>query len=314
MPETLTVGVTGAGGYLGSRTTAALLDAGHDVVPVDNGLNAAVSTIDGVQIETLDVRDRGAIEAAFDAVDAVCHLAAYSGLDECRDDPDGAFETNVQGTSNVAWFCRKYEIPLSFAGSVAIYGEPDSFPMTVDDERDPMNLYGLTKTINEDDIQWLARDTIPAHIMNMANLYGRHTIGETTLTKRNVIEIFASSAVDDDPLLVNEPGTQARNWVHVADVADAYVRSVETLVDSQPGATSLLLGTDDIQSVEEIAAMVSDATEDARGYRPETERRPNPRTEPLTAEYSMDWEPTAAELGWEPSRSVESTIREMVQP
>lgn len=313
MPDALTVGVTGAGGYLGSLTTAALLDAGHDVVPLDNGFNAAVSAVSGHDIPDVDIHDRDALESTFDSVDAVCHLAAVSGLDECTEDPDTAFETNVQGTSNVAWFCRTHDIPLSFAGSVAIYGEPEDLPIRVDDDRNPMNLYGTTKTINEDDIHWIARDAFPAHVLNMANLYGRHTIGDTTLTKRNVIELFASRAVEGEPLIVNEPGTQARNWVHVADVAEAYVASVETLVDADPGAESFLLGTDDVQSVEDIAGYVRDATEAAHGYRPEIQRRENPRDEPLSADYTIEWQPAADALDWQPSRTVEATITEMVQ-
>jgi UDP-glucose 4-epimerase len=312
MTDSLTVGVTGAGGYLGARTARALLQSGHDVVPIDNGFNAAVSEVDGVQILDVDIRDRDRLTATFADVDAVCHLAAYSGLDECDNDPDGAFETNVQGTSTVGWFCRTHEIPLSFAGSVAVYGEPDSFPIRAEDARDPRNRYGWTKAVNEDDIAWLARDTIPAHVMNMANLYGRHTVGETTLTKHNVIEIFATRAANGDPLVVNEPGTQARNWVHVADVADAYVRSVECLVDDDPGASTYLLATDDVYSVVDIAEMVVAATEDHYGRTPAVTHRPNPRDEALAPDFSMDWRPLADDLSWRPEHDVEPTIREMV--
>jgi UDP-glucose 4-epimerase len=316
MPGTksLTVGVTGAAGYLGSCVTRTLLDAGHDVVPVDDFSAGGVKSVRGRTVEQLDVRDRDAVRRRFQAVDAVIHLAAVSDVEACRDQPERAFDVNVCGTENVAWVCREEEIPLSFAGSVAVFGDPDSFPLYPGVPRDPLNVYGVTKQMNEDDIHTLASRSFPAHVFLMANLFGAHDAGDSGLVrKRTVVDIFVDAALNRDPLTVYEPGTQARNFVHVEDVADAYLQSVEALVDGDEGATTYTLASDQVLSVLDIAELVRDVSGDELGYMPEIERVANPRDEAISEQFAMETEPVADDLGFEPSRTVEESVRRVMQ-
>lgn len=309
----LTVAVTGAGGYLGSCVTGTLLDAGHDVVPVDDFSTGDVESVRGQAVRRVDVQDREAVRDVLGDVNAVIHLAAISDVEACGDAPEHAFDVNVGGTENIAWVCREQGIPLSFAGSVAVFGEPESFPLNPSLHRDPLNMYGVTKQMNEDDIHLLASRAFPAHVFLMANLFGAHEEGDDGLVrKRTVIDIFVDAAKNRKPLTVYKPGTQARNFVHVKDVADAYLRSVEALVGADEGATTYTLASDQVLSVLDVAEIVQSVAEDEIGYTPSIECVENPRDEAISEQFSMETDPVAEDLGFESSRTVEETVQRVM--
>jgi len=312
--QTLTVGVTGAAGYLGSCTTKKLIDSGHEVIPVDDFSTGKVESVCGQAIEQVDIRNRNSIRKAFDGADIIIHLAAVSDVEVCQEQPERAFNVNVQGTENVAWVCREQGIPVSFAGSVAVFGEPESFPLRPNLPRNPLNTYGITKQMSEDDIHTLASRSFPAHVFLMANLFGAHEAGSDALVrKRTVIDIFVDAAKNHEPLTVYAPGTQARNFIHVEDVANAYVQSVEALVDDDDGATTYTLASDQVLSVLDVAKLVQDVAEDELGYTPEITRVENPRDEAIAEQFSMETEPVAKNLGFEPSRTVEESVRRVMR-
>ena len=314
MTETYSIGVTGAAGYIGSRVVVELLKAGHDVVALDNFHAAKVDRIDGVDIHDVDVRDRSTVRETFDGVDAICHLAAISGVQECDDAPEAAFDVNVGGTENVAWLCREWDVPLVFPCSMAVIGDPVDFPITADHPRDPLNLYGRTKTMSEDDIHQLATGSFPAHVFMKTNLYGSHDVGDTTVDKHTVINIFVDRALDREPLHVHEPGTQARDFIHVRDVGRAYTASLEALFDADPGAITFPLASGESASILDIAEIVQTIVVDDRGYRVPIEMVENPRDgETEVGDFTVDTEPARAVIGFEAENSLESAIREMVQ-
>jgi len=309
----LTVVVTGAAGYLGSCVAATLLDAGHDVVPVDNFSTGSVRSVRDQVVKRVDVRDRQAVRNVTKNADAVIHLGAVSDVEASEQAPEHAFDVNVGGTENVAWVCRERGIPLSFAGSVAVFGEPESFPLHPDRPRDPLNVYGVTKQMNEDDIRLLSSRTFPAHVFLMANLFGAHGEGDDGMVrKRTVIDIFVNAARSNEPLTVYDPGTHARNFIHVKDVADAYRRSIETLVNAEDGATTYTVASDQVRSVLDIAEFVQEIAKDELGYVPPIERVKNPRDEAISEEFSMETAPVVNDLGFNPSRTVEDSIRQML--
>ncbi|QUO46922.1 NAD-dependent epimerase/dehydratase family protein [Halorubrum ruber] len=309
----LTVAVTGAAGYLGSCVVATLLDGGHNVLPVDNFSTGSVESIRGQAVKHIDVRDRRAVRDVIGNADAVIHLAAVSDVESCEETPEHAFDVNVVGTENVAWVCRQKGIPLSFAGSVAVFGEPESFPLRPELRRDPLNVYGSTKQMNEDDIHSLSSRKFPAHVFLMANLFGAHDEGDNgVIRKRTVIDLFIDAARANEPLKVYDPGTQARNFIHVKDAADAYLRSVEALVDAEDGATTYTLGSDQVLSVLELAELVQGIAEDELGHTPPIERVENPRDEAISERFAMETSPVTNELGFESYRTVEESIRQVL--
>ena len=315
------VAVTGAAGYIGSRAVGQLRAAHPDweLTAIDNFYLGELREIDGVPVEHVDVRNRDRLEDALAGADVVLHLAAVSGVDDCAANPDLSYEVNVCGTNNVAWFCRKTGAAMAFPYSMAVLGDPASFPITADMARAPLNWYGRTKVLGEQAIETLAGgdDGFPATLFMISNLYGSHEVGGRPVSKGTVINFFVRRALAGEPLPVYEPGTQARNFVHVKDVARAFVQGAERLVDRQrddeTGAVRYELASEEDPSVMAVAEAVQRLAREERGFEPEVRLVENPREgETLVEEFAVDTARIRAELGWEPRESVEATIRELL--
>ena len=319
MTETPHIAITGAAGYIGSRV-AAEIQATHpdwEITAIDNFYLGKVRSIGDLTIDHVDIRNRDRLEAALDGADVVLHLAAVSGVDDCEEHRDLSYDVNVQGTNNVAWFCRKSGAGLVFPFSMAVLGDPGEFPITVDQPRNPLNWYGRTKLLSERAIDTFAEGAFPAHQYMISNLYGSHEIDGQTVTKGTVINFFVSRAKAGEPLTVYEPGTQARNYVHVVDVARAYVRSCERLLDQldagETGVEKYEVASDEDPSVETVAHLVADVASEEAGIDAEVKLVENPRAdaETLTDSFEVDTSRARERLGWSPERNVESDVREI---
>jgi UDP-glucose 4-epimerase len=318
--EDPTVAVTGAAGYIGSRVLDRLQAAHPDweIRALDNFYLGQVDAVGDVEIEHLDVRDRHRLEDALEGSDVVLHLAAISGVDDCEENPDLAYEVNVQGTNNVAWFCRKTGAAMAFPFSMAVLGDPESFPITVDLPRRPMNWYGRTKYVGERAIETFAEGAFPAHQLLKSNLYGEHEVDGEVVGKSTVINFFVGRVEAGEPLTVYEPGTQSRNFVHVKDIARSYVRSAERLLEQlaagETGSTAYeIAGTED-PSVMAVAEMVQRIAREELDEDPEVTLVENPRAaETLVEDFTVDISKSKSELGWEPEHTVEESIRELLR-
>jgi UDP-glucose 4-epimerase len=322
MTETTThVAVTGAAGYIGSRVVALLQDEHPewDVTALDNFYLGEVRQIGGVTVEHVDIRHRDALREALSGADVVLHLAAVSGVDDCEGNPDLAYEVNVQGTNNVAWFCRRTGAGLAFPFSMAVLGDPSEFPITVEHPRDPMNWYGRTKLLGEHAIEGFADGGFPAALFMISNLYGEHSVGDRRVSKNTVINFFVERALADETLTVYEPGTQCRNFVHVDDVARAFVRGAEHLCErlaaDDTGAERYEIASEQDPSVERIAGVVRNAATDVADLDPAVELVENPRAgeETLVDEFAVDTTRARDRLGWTPERTVEASVRTLFQ-
>mgnify|MGYP000436238596 FL=1 len=317
----LHVAVTGAAGYIGSRVVRELQAAHPDwtVTALDNFYLGDVRAVGDVSVEHVDIRNRDRLEDALSGADVVCHLAAISGVDDCREKADLAYEVNVTGTNNVAWCCRKHGAALVFPFSMATLGDPREFPVTVDHPRDPLNWYGRTKLLGEHAIEDLADGAFPAHQFMISNLYGSHEIDGQRVSKGTVTNFFVGRALAGETLTVYEPGTQARNYVHVVDVARAYVRSAERLAESlasdETGVEKYELASDEDPSVGDLAELVQRLAREERDIEVDVELVENPRAgeETLVSEFPVDTSRAKAELGWETERTLETTVREALR-
>ncbi|MBS3761617.1 MAG: NAD(P)-dependent oxidoreductase, partial [Halodesulfurarchaeum sp.] len=181
----------------------------------------------------------------------------------------------------------------------------------------PMNWYGRTKVLGERAIETFADGAFPAHLYLKSNLYGEHEIGDRTVTKGTVINFFVDRVFAEEPITVYEPGTQARNYIHVKDVANAYVRSAERLLEQldrgETGTWTYEIASSEDPSVKEVGELVQSIAAE-QGIETDVELVENPRgNETLVSEFAVDTSKAKAELGWEPTHTVEETVRELLE-
>ncbi|RLM57150.1 NAD(P)-dependent oxidoreductase [Halobellus sp. Atlit-31R] len=318
--DTPTIAVTGAAGYIGSRVLVEFQEAHPEweLIAIDNQYRGQVDAVGDVDIAQVDVRNRDRLEDALAGADVVCHLAAVSGVDDCEENADLAYEVNVTGTNNVAWFCRKTGAALAFPFSMAVLGDPESFPITADQKRDPLNWYGRTKLIGERAIETFADGAFPAHLFMKSNLYGEHVVDGTVVSKPTVINFFVNRALAGETVTVYEPGTQARNFVHVKDIARVYLRSAERLLKQldagENGTETYEIASDEDLSVMRIAEIVQESAEEERDIGVDVELVENPRAgETMVEEFSVDTSKVRDRLGWKPQETVSESVQSLLQ-
>jgi UDP-glucose 4-epimerase len=320
MSDTPHIAVTGAAGYIGSRVVYQLQRDHPDweITALDNFYLGQVRQIGDVEVEHVDIRHRSDLEGALEGADVVLHLAAISGVDDCDEKSDLAYEVNVLGTANVAWFCKKTGAGLCFPFSMAVIGDPVKFPITLQMARDPLNWYGETKVLGESLIDDFAQGDFPAHQFMISNLYGGHEVNGQEISKGTVINFFVNRALAGEPLTVYEPGTQARNFVHVKDVANAFCLSAERLVEQcaagETGSQKFEVASDEDPGVMAVAELVQELAVDVQGLDVGVALVENPRSaETLVDEFEVDTTAIEEVLGWSPSQSVEATVRDLLR-
>ena len=234
--------VTGGAGYIGATTAAALLDAGHRVTVADDlsaGHRDAVPD-DAAFIE-VDVTDPDAIEEVVgDAgFDACLHFAALIEAGESMRAPERFFRVNTAGSAILLDALLRHGVRrFVLSSTAAVYGEPERVPITEDDTLAPTNAYGESKLLVERMLAWHHG----IHDLRYAALRYFNAAGavpgrgerhdpETHLIplvlqvaegRRDHITLFGTDYPTED-------GTAVRDYIHVADLADAHVRAVEQL-------------------------------------------------------------------------------------
>ena len=312
--DELKVGVTGAAGYTGSRVTKRLLEKDHEVVALDNMYHGQVEEINGQEILDVDIREKESLEDKLADVDVIIHLAALSGLDDCNEKPDEAFEVNVEGTNNIVRICDKYSIPLIHSSSMAVIGDPVEQPITSSHPVKPLNLYGKTKAVNESVIRNFSRDSFPSHIFLKSNLYGNHYIDGQRIGKNTVINYFLTQASKGEPLTVYKPGTQSRDFIHVKDAAEAYVKSAETIVNQENGSKKFTVASGTSTSVIDVAEKIQKIFREEKETEPEIKLVENPReNETITENFNVGTERAKEIIAFDASKTIEDSIREEIK-
>jgi UDP-glucose 4-epimerase len=310
----MSVLVTGGAGYIGSHVVHAFSQAGLDCVVVDDlssGHRAFVpSSVPFVDATILDA-DVVAKAMVEHEVEAVVHLAGfkYAGVSVQR--PLHTYEQNVQGTVALLQAMGEAGVDkIVFSSSAAVYGTPDVELVTEATATSPESPYGETKLIGE----WLLRDAAKASGLRHTSLRYFNVVGSAVpelydTSPHNLFPLVIEALLEGRTPRINgvdyptSDGTCERDYVHVADLADAHVVAARTLLDGGTLEPVYNLGSGDGVSVRQIMTAVADATGIA--FEPEIgERRPGD-----PARIVASGELAARDLGWTMRHSVDDMVR-----
>lgn len=305
--------VLGGAGYIGSHTVYELIQAGEEVVVVDNLLTGFREAIHpDAKFYEGDIRDRAFMDHVFETeqIDGVIHFAACSQVGESMQKPLKYYNNNLCGTEVLLESMVAHGIDkIVFSSTAATYGEPENIPIREDDRTLPTNCYGETKLSMEKMFKWTAN----AHNLRFVSLRyfnacGAHPNGkigeahnpETHLiplilqvpnNQREYISIFGNDYDTKD-------GTCVRDYIHVNDLAQAHILSMKYLADG--GKSDIFnLGNGVGFTVKEVVETARKVTGHPIPAREEPRRAGDPSTLIASSEKAksvLGWKPAYAEL------------------
>ncbi len=316
--------ITGGAGFIGSAVVRAAIAAGHEVVNVDaltyaaNLANVAmVADNPAYTFEQVDIRDRAALDRVFadHAPDAVMHLAAESHVDRSIDGPGDFIATNITGTFNMLEAARGYWTragkPDAFrfhhVSTDEVYGSLGPTGLfTEDTPYDPRSPYSASKASSDHLVRaWHETYGLPVVLTNCSNNYGPYHFPE------KLVPVIIINALHRAPIPVYGKGENVRDWLYVEDHADALLT---VITRGENGRAYNIGGNNERQNIElvrTICALLDALRPGAAPYaglisfvtdRPGHDMR-----------YAIDATRIGAELGWQPSVTVEEGLRKTVQ-
>jgi UDP-glucose 4-epimerase len=316
--------VTGGAGYIGSHTCLELLQAGYDVVVLDNLSNSKVEALRRVQqlagksiaFYQQDLLDFAGVERIFDEnkITTVIHFAALKAPGESVTQPLRYYHNNLTGTIHLCMAMKAYGVRnMVFSSSATVYGEKNVPPLKEDmPVGDVINPYGWSKLMMEQilrDVQ-RAEPEWSIALLRYFNPVGAHPSGrigeDPTGIPGNLLPYIAQVAVGRLPFLPvygddypTPDGTCIRDYIHVVDLAIGHLRALEKL-NTDPGMVTYNLGTGRGYSVYEVVAAFERACGKKIPY-----KVVDRRTGDLTTSFA-DPARAETELHWKAERDIES--------
>ena len=260
--------VTGGAGFIGSHTCVELLNAGYEVVVVDNLYNASEKALERVEQITgkkvtfyeADILDRDALNAIFDKeqVESVIHFAGYKAVGESVRKPIEYYYNNITGTLILCDVMRKHNVKnIVFSSSATVYGDPAFIPITEECPKGKItNPYGQTKGMLEQVLTdiYVSDPEWKVVLLRYFNPIGAHKsglIGEDPKgIPNNLVPYVAQVAIGKLKCLgvfgndYDTPdGTGVRDYIHVVDLAKGHVAAIKKVEETEPGVLIYNLGT-----------------------------------------------------------------------
>ena len=300
--------VTGAAGYIGSQVSRHLLQSGYNVIALDNLSHGHVTNLPKeIQFLECDVRNYAGLRQALSGVLGVVHLAGYKFASLSETYPEQAFSNNVEGTETLIKAMVDSQCQnLIFSSSCAIYGSPSNLPVTEDHPKDPLSPYALSK--------WIAEQAIESSELNFVNLRFFNVVGSgpdliEDHSDFNLFPIILNSWEQDKVAQIRgrdyetPDGTAVRDYIHVTDIAEAHLRSIELLLRSKVLRKSYNLAGGNGFSVLQVMKEFKEVLGESFNFEYGDRRSGDPASiygSSMLAEL---------ELGWE----VKKTLRDMVE-
>lgn len=318
----MTILVTGGAGYIGTHTVVELLNAGNDVIVLDNLSNSSIEALNRVERITGksvtfyqgDILNKALLQKVFNdhAIDSVIHFAGLKAVGESVAKPLKYYENNVTGTLILCQVMVEFKVKnLVFSSSATVYGDPASLPITEDFPTGATNPYGQSKLMVEHiladvhnaDPSWnIARlryfNPVGAHA---SGLIGEDPndipnnlmpfIAQVAVGKRTALSVFGNDYPTHD-------GTGVRDYIHVVDLANGHLKALAKLA-TKPGLVTYNLGTGKGYSVLDMVKAFEKACGNTIAYQI-APRRPGD----IAACYA---DPTHAreDLGWQATHTLE---------
>lgn len=318
--------VTGGAGYIGSHTCVELLNAGHEVIVLDNLCNSSAESLNRVQqlsqksltfVEG-DIRDSQLLDQVFqqNSIDAVIHFAGLKAVGESQQIPLAYFDNNIAGSISLVQAMQRAQVfKLVFSSSATVYGENNPSPLNEDMPTGmPTNNYGYTKLIVEQLLEKLciADERWSIALLRYFNPVGAHKSGQigedpqgipnnlmpfvtqVAVGRREKLSIFGHDYDTVD-------GTGVRDYIHVVDLANAHLCALNNRLTAQ-GCRAWNIGTGNGISV----LQVKDTFEQVNGVAIAFELAP--RRDGDVATCFADNARAVQELGWQPQYGLEDML------
>lgn len=305
--------VTGGTGYIGSFAVRALLDAGHDVVVFDNLANGHRAAVE-CPVVAGELVDRDAIFAALasEDFDVALHFASYISVRESVADPAKYIRHNVGGAINLLDACVAHGVRrLVFSSTSEVYGDAQYLPLDEAHRTEPVNPYGLSKLTVEQFLRWYDQAyglrSISLRFFNAAGAALDGSMGEDHRPEEHLIPSAIRGALGLETFRltsarVDTPdGTTIRDYVHVLDLVDAYLRAVAVLEEGHP-TDQINVGTGHGYSTREVIEVVQRITGVEFPVLPGEPRAGEP-----AAKYASN-EKAARVLGWRPRYDLDAIV------
>jgi len=309
--------VTGGAGYIGSHAAKALDRAGYRVVVYDNFVAGHRGAVKYGELVTGDITDLARLRETLrrHAIFAVMHFAAFLDVGESVREPAKYYRNNVGGALTVLDAMASERVqPFVFSSTCATYGEPIETPIVETHPQKPINSYGETKLAVEHALPHFERAygirSIRLRYFNAAGADPDGELGEDHSPEIHVIPRALEAAATGQPIDIfgedypTPDGTCLRDYIHVADLADAHIRALARL--SQGGASaSYNVGTEKPSSVKDVIAAVERVTGKT------LTRRSAPRRPGDPAVLYASAQRIRQDLGWTPKHAdLDSIVRD----
>ncbi|MBT2658784.1 UDP-glucose 4-epimerase GalE [Bacillus sp. ISL-18] len=313
--------VTGGAGYIGSHTCIELLNAGHEIIVVDNYSNSKPESLQRVKELTgkdfafyeVDLLDRAGLEKVFaeNQIEAVIHFAGLKAVGESVSIPLHYYHNNITGTLILCEVMNRYGVKnLVFSSSATVYGMPERVPISEDFPLSATNPYGRTKLMIEEILRdlYVSDQEWSIALLRYFNPIGAHESGrigeDPNGIPNNLMPFITQVAVgkltqlqvfgNDYPTV---DGTGVRDYIHVVDLAIGHLKALEKILPAK-GVEAYNLGTGTGYSVLEIVAAFEKAADVTIPYKI-VERRPGD-----VAVCYADASKAKNKLGWTASKGI----------
>lgn len=323
--------VTGGTGYIGSHTAVELIENNYDVVLLDDLSNSKIDVIDNIEkitsvrpdfhkLNLCNIRDVQKSIDQYDQVDGIIHFAASKAVGESVAKPLYYYRNNLVSMMNLIDCMKQYHIPnMVFSSSCTVYGQPDNLPVDEEAEfKKAASPYGNTKqiceeilrdvSISEEDLQFVA-----LRYFNPAGAHESALIGELPNgVPNNLVPFITQTAAGlRDQLKVfgddynTHDGTAVRDYIHVVDLANAHLKTIERLIEgkNKAGYEYFNIGTGNGYSVKDAILAFERSTGQKLNYEVAPRRSGDIDKIFANPQYAN------AELGWKAERSLEEMMK-----